>query len=213
MTFSIRPVHPEELDTVGRLLLTAYDAVGSFDVHYRNFLADPTRWVPGTSEVLVAVDADDARPRQSGAEQARTSPPVGCVAYVRPGDAEFEPIRPVAGDAGFRFLAVAPHVQGRGVGEALVRACIDRARADGARRMVIHSMAFMTDAHRLYERLGFAHRPDLDVVFPAGLGHGFTLDLTDDADEHFPPPGPVPETPPWFEDAWGLRAPDDPATR
>lgn len=207
MTVPIRPVRPDELDTVGQLLLTAYDAVGSFDAHYRDFLADPARWVPGTSEVLVAVDADDAR--RSGGARTRTAPPLGCVAFVRPGDAEFEPIRPVAGDAGFRFLAVAPHAQGRGVGEALVRACIDRARGDGARRMVIHSMAFMTAAHRLYERLGFVHRPDLDVVFPAGVGHAFTLDLADDADDHFPAPGPVPATPPWFEDAWGLRAPDD----
>lgn len=190
MTPRVRVARPDDLHAVGELLLAAYDAVGRFDDPYRGFLADPARWVDGTTATLVAVDVRDE--------------PIGCVAFVRPGDEQFEPIRPVAGDAGFRFLAVAPHAQGSGAGRALVQACIDRARTAGARRMVIHSMAFMTAAHRLYERLGFVHRPDLDVIFPGGLGHGFTLDLVDDAGAHFPPPGPVPDDPPWFEDAWGL---------
>lgn len=181
---------PGDHDRVGRLLLAAYDAVGRFDDAYRDFLADPDRWAAGSTAPLVAVDAEDV--------------PVGCVAFVLPGDAEFEPIRPVAGDCGFRFLAVEPGTQGSGVGRALIRACIDRARSLGRRRMVIHSMAFMTTAHRLYERLGFIHRPDLDVIFPGGLGHALVLDLVPDAAEHFPPPGPVPDPTPWFEDAWGL---------
>ena len=182
---------PHDHEAVGRLLVAAYDAVGRFDDAYRGHLADPSRWAPDASAALVAADADDR--------------PVGCVAFVLPGDPAFEPIRPVAGDAGFRFLAVASEAQGSGTGEALVRACIERARNAGARRMVIHSMAFMTAAHRLYERLGFVHRHDLDVVFPGGLGYGLTLDLVADADDHFPAPGPVPAEAPWFEDAWGLR--------
>lgn len=190
----VRPIRPDDHGVVGRLLVASYDAVGQFNDGYRNFLADPDRWVPGSTEALVAVDDHDT--------------PIGCVAFVLPGDEEFEGIDPPAGDAGFRFLAVAPRAQGSGAGRVLVEAVIQRARARDCRRIAIHTMAFMTGAHRLYERLGFVRRPDLDVVFPAGPGYALTLDLTDDAADHFPPPGPVPDEPPWFEDAWGLTGHD-----
>jgi ribosomal protein S18 acetylase RimI-like enzyme len=61
------------------------------------------------------------------------------------------------------MLAVAPAAQRRGVGESLVRACIERARATGRRRIVLHTGDWMTTAHRLYERLGFERDPSLDV--------------------------------------------------
>ena len=185
----LRTIRPADHARVGRLLVDAYDRVGRFDDRYRNFLGDPDRWVPGCTEVLVAVDASDQ--------------PVGCVAFVLPGDAEFEGTHPPAGDAGFRFLAVAPEAQGTGAGAALVDAVVDRARAQGCRRIAIHTMAFMTRAHQLYASRGFVHRRDLDVVFPTGVGYGMTRDLTADAPQHFAPPGPVPDEPPWFEDAWG----------
>lgn len=186
----VRPIRPDEYDRVGAMVVSAYDVVGQFDDHYRSFLARPARWVPGSTEVLVAVDDHDV--------------PIGCVAWVLPGDAEFEGTNPPAGDAGFRFLAVAPEAQGSGAGAALVTAVLERSRERGCRRIAIHSMDFMTGAHRLYERMGFQRRPDLDVVFPAGPGYAFTLDLVDDADRHFAPPGPVPDEIPWFEDAWGI---------
>lgn len=77
-----------------------------------------------------------------------------------------------AGEAEFRMLAVAPQVQGRGVGRALVLACIDRARAEGATAVVLSSATWMTAAHRLYESLGFSRdpsrdwspRPDIDLL-------------------------------------------------
>lgn len=188
----VRPIRPDDHDRVGALLLASYDAVGPFDDRYRSFLADPDRWVPGSTEVLVAVDDDDR--------------PIGCIALVLPGDAEFEGIEPPAGDAGFRFLAVDPQAQGSGAGRALVDAVIERARALGRRRIAIHTMAFMTAAHRLYADRGFVHRRDLDVVFPSGVGYGMTYDLVEDAADHFAPPGPVPDEPPWFEDAWGVPA-------
>ena len=62
----------------------------------------------------------------------------------------------------FRMLAVAADARGRGVGEALVRACLDRARADGLAGVAISTMDLMTGAHRLYERLGFSRVPEAD---------------------------------------------------
>ena len=112
MPSTVRPIRPDDHARVGALLVDAYDAVGRFDDRYRDFLADPDRWVHGCTEALVVVDAADR--------------PIGCVAFVLPGDEEFEGITPPAGDAGFRFLAVAPEAQGTGAGGALVDVVVDQ---------------------------------------------------------------------------------------
>lgn len=176
-----------ETDEVGAITLAGYDAYGRMEGEYREFLGDPSRRLGGCTALLVA-ELDGRL--------------VGTVTYVLPGDAQWEG-RPVDdGDAGFRVLAVAPEAEGHGVGRALVEACIERSRARGCRRIIITSMAWMTRAHRLYEGLGFIRRPDLAVRFPSGCGVVFTRDLVADAADHFPAPGPVPDDPPWFEDAW-----------
>lgn len=184
---TIRPFRDADADAVGRLTMTAYDAYGRIEGGYRDFLADPHRRVDGCTELLVAeVDGQV----------------VGTVTFVLVGDPEWEG-RPVPeGDAAFRVLAVAPGQEGRGIGRRLVSACLDLARGHGCHRLVITSMAWMHRAHRLYEAFGFVRRPDLDVRFPGGDGVVLTLDLTDEAPDRFPAPGPIPTERPWFEDAW-----------
>lgn len=61
-----------------------------------------------------------------------------------------------------RLLAVAPAGRGRGVGRALMDACVERAKASGAPGLVLHTMAMMKAARRIYAEMGFAHAPDLD---------------------------------------------------
>lgn len=190
----VRPVRPEEHPRVGRIVVEAYDAVGRFNDEYRDFLADPDNWVPGSTATYVAEVRGEV---------------VGAVAFVLPGDEEFEDLRPPAGDCGFRFLAVTPEAQGSGAGAALVDRVITEAGERGCHRMIIHSMAFMTEAHGLYQRRGFVRRPDLDVRFPSGVGYAFSLDLTDDAGDRFAAPGPVPDEPPWYEEIW-VREQEDP---
>ncbi len=74
------------------------------------------------------------------------------------------------------MLAVAPEARGRGVGEALARMCLDRFRSEGARGVVICSLPQMTDAHRLYDRLGFRRVPELDWEPVAGVElHGYRI--------------------------------------
>ena len=85
---------------------------------------------------------------------------VGSVALVLAG--EFGEITSSDDEAAFRMLVVDPATRGRGIGELLVRACLDRARAAGKRRMVLSTDPRMTAAHRLYERLGFARLPERD---------------------------------------------------
>jgi hypothetical protein len=72
-----------------------------------------------------------------------------------------------------------PDARGRGVGLALVRWCLERARASGARELVLSSATSMRAAHRLYIGLGFTRRPALDWSPMPGLdllGFGVVLD-------------------------------------
>jgi len=61
-----------------------------------------------------------------------------------------------------RLLAVAPTARGRGIGEALLRECIRRARRSGAATLTLHTSDFMQAGKRMYERLGFVRASELD---------------------------------------------------
>lgn len=189
-TTTIRPARPTDHPAIARVLEVGY---GGFDpsTDYFAYVTDPDRWVPDATRVFVAVDHDGS-----------PGDVVGVVAFALAGTPLHEPVVPPMGDASFRFLAVLPSARGRGIGRDLVTACIDAARQAGARRLAIFTMAFMTDAQRLYPRLGFVRRPDLDVVFPGGDGCALVLDLADDAELHFASPGSVPDEPPWYEDVF-----------
>jgi len=85
---------------------------------------------------------------------------LGCVTVCPPGSPWREISRDDEGE--FRMLAVAPAVRGRGVGEALVRMCVDRFRSEGARAVVLCTLKEMVAARELYERLGFVRLPERD---------------------------------------------------
>ena len=85
---------------------------------------------------------------------------VGAVALVLDGD--FGEVTASDDEAAFRMLVVDPSARGRGVGEALVRVCLERARAAGKRLVVLSTDPRMTAAHRLYGRLGFTRLPGRD---------------------------------------------------
>ncbi|MFJ7218398.1 GNAT family N-acetyltransferase [Amycolatopsis sp. NPDC098790] len=143
----IRPPRPEEYAAAGEVTVQAYDVDGHLagDVGYDAELRDIARRVE-LAEVLVAVDA--------------TGEVLGTVTVVRPGSPYAEISRP--GELEFRMLAVAPSARGRGIGEALTRAVLDRARALDIREVVLSSLEGMRSAHRLYERLGFVRLAERD---------------------------------------------------
>ncbi|MEU7477608.1 GNAT family N-acetyltransferase [Lentzea sp. NPDC042327] len=144
----IRPATAADLPVVGALTVEAYQADGFVDEgdDYVAHLADAAAR-SRDAELLVAVDP-------SGGEV------LGSVTVVLPGSPFAEISEP--GETEFRMLSVAAAARGRGVGEALVRAVLDRARTLGAERVVLSSSEKMRAAHRLYERLGFTRLPDRD---------------------------------------------------
>jgi GNAT superfamily N-acetyltransferase len=72
--------------------------------------------------------------------------------------------------AGFRTLAVDPSLRGKGVGRALLDACLDRARTITVPTLAIHTSAVMSAACALYERAGFRRAPEHDFRATAALG-------------------------------------------
>jgi ribosomal protein S18 acetylase RimI-like enzyme len=65
--------------------------------------------------------------------------------------------------------AVDPAGQRRGVGEALVRACLERASAHGCQAVVICTRDRARAAQRLYARLGFVRVPERDWTPSPGI--------------------------------------------
>lgn len=144
----IRSARPDEYEQIGELTVRVYLAEGYTRTgsHYLGVLAD----VAGRAEkaeVMVAVDESDRI--------------LGTVTYAGYGSPYAETAT-APDEAGFRMLVVDPATRGQGVGDALVRWCIERARQDGARVLRLSTQAGMASAARLYLRLGFARTPDLD---------------------------------------------------
>ncbi|MFE0649706.1 GNAT family N-acetyltransferase [Streptomyces sp. NPDC059534] len=150
MDFTIRAVRPEEHEELGELTAGTYlnDGLLKYGAEdsYLHVLRDTERRAR-ESEVLVAEDGDGRL--LGGVTFARGATPWADIA--------------VEGEAEFRMLVVSPEARGRGVGEALVRACVERARdLPGCARLVLSTDVSMVAAHRIYERLGFVRTPDRD---------------------------------------------------
>ena len=156
-TIAIREARPGELAAAGDVVVRAYRALGGGGDAHEAYL-EHVRDAAGRARhcpVLVAVDEG-------------TGEVLGSVTYV-PGQGNAFAELAGEGEGEFRMLGVAPDAQGRGVGAALVRACIARARADGRHGIVISTTPVMHAAHRLYEHLGFRRAPERDWVPVPGV--------------------------------------------
>ena len=146
---TIREALPAELDAAGEIVVRAYETLpGPSHPEYRAFIRDAAGRARHCS-ILVAID--DA-----------SGELLGSVSYVPDARNPYADLER-DGEAGFRMLGVAPEARGRGVGEALVRSCIDRARAADQSGIAIATVPTMEAAHRLYERLAFRRAPDRDL--------------------------------------------------
>ncbi|HET9442403.1 MAG TPA: GNAT family N-acetyltransferase [Acidimicrobiales bacterium] len=154
---TLRDMADEEVDEVARLLVAANrEHLGRFPAAVADaYLAEVVRVAErrSFSEVIVAEAGGCV---------------VGAVTFLPDAAADGHPWPP--GGAVLRLLAVDPAARNRGVGEALTVACVERARAGGARFLGLHTAAVMVPAGRLYERLGFRRAPEHD--FDPGLHYG-----------------------------------------
>jgi putative acetyltransferase len=148
-----RPEFAPDFARLNRAWLEHYFTVEPLDEEY---LSDPEGRIlaPG-GEVFFALQGDTV---------------VGTAAAIPYGDGQFELAK----------LCVAPAAQGSGLGRTLVMTVVEFARAHGARRVILVSSSRLKAALRLYEALGFEHRPfpgappytDADVYMELELSDG-----------------------------------------
>jgi GNAT superfamily N-acetyltransferase len=142
----VRDIRPEELDAVGDLTVAAYE--GLVTDGYREVLRDVPLRAAESAVMVGELDGSIA----------------GTVTLVPPTAAERwrnsdEP------DAGtIRMMGVAPQFRGRGVGSALVAACIDRSRAAGWRQLALVTTADMRSALPIYLAAGFVRDSSIDKI-------------------------------------------------
>jgi ribosomal protein S18 acetylase RimI-like enzyme len=134
-TTTIVPYRPEFAAAFARLnraWLEHYFTIEPLDELY---LGDPERNIiaPG-GEIFFAIDNGVV---------------LGSCAAIPHGDNQFELAK----------LAVTPEAQGRRLGRALAQAVIAFAEDKGAKQVVLVSNSRLETALRLYEALGFQHRP------------------------------------------------------
>ena len=156
--FHIRPARTQvELRAV-RDLFAAYAVSLPVDLDYQDFgseVADlPGKYAPPKGDLWVAWD---------GVER-----PIACIG-----------LRPVKGGNAceMKRLYVVPEARSFGLGSALTRAVIERARERGYSALLLDTLPTMVSAAIIYERMGFRH---IDAYYgPTPPGTVFMeLDLT-----------------------------------
>ncbi|MFD1716908.1 GNAT family N-acetyltransferase [Georgenia deserti] len=153
VTLVVGPAAPEEFDRLGeigvRAYLTAAHTRASMSVEYAAVLRDVAGRNTGQDVVLAARAGQDV---------------LGSVTLAPAGS----PWADLAheGETEIRMLAVDPAAQGRGAGEALLRAAETWAREEGYRALVLSVVGSQgrQRPHRLYERLGYRRATDRDYV-------------------------------------------------
>ena len=148
----IREARSEEYGVLGAITVAAYRGLdASSDANASSNLSD---------HYLVQLRDVADRAAKAVLLAAFDPEPLGCVLYV-PGLGEYAEFEDTDA-AGIRMLGVAAAARSRGVGRALTQACLDRARDDGFRRVVLHTMGSAVAARHLYEDMGFVRAPARD---------------------------------------------------
>jgi GNAT superfamily N-acetyltransferase len=126
------PAHHDRFRALNTEWITTYFALEEPD---RRALDEPERHILAAGGAILMAE--------SGGQV------VGTVALLRMAPRVFELAK----------MAVAPPAQGRGIGHALGRAAIERARALGAARVELLSNTLLAPAIGLYRKLGFVEVP------------------------------------------------------
>ena len=131
-----------DLDIIASLF-TAYTTWLNIDLSFQDFAKElaslPGKYAPPEGEILLARRASDHEP-------------LGCTALRRlPGTDEESARRTCE----LKRLYVVPAARGMGVGRALVRECLDIAKAFGYEEGKLDTLAHMRSAIKTYESFGF----------------------------------------------------------
>ncbi|MFA5564326.1 MAG: GNAT family N-acetyltransferase [Acidimicrobiia bacterium] len=159
---NIRLIKPDEYSELAELSALGFRAAGYVDEDYELELRDVAGRV-ANSEVLVALDTNGRL--------------LGGVTFISAHPSPYSEFDH-ENTAGVRMLSVHPGARGQDVSEALVQACIDRAKELGRSAIIAHSGTLVRAAHRVYDRLGFERDPNLDWWPLPGIELlGFRLNL------------------------------------
>jgi predicted N-acetyltransferase YhbS len=166
--FLLREAREEEREAIRELTMASYG-------EYATLMA-PGAWAALEQALRGALATDEPVERIVAEREGRL---IGSVMlYPRAADA-YDGAVAEAHWPEVRLLAVAPEGRGRGVGSALVRECVRRARLAGATELGLHTSQSMRAAVRMYERFGFVRVPDHDFQPEGGeLVTAYRLDLT-----------------------------------
>ena len=157
LSFAIRTAHEDEYETVGEVTYLGFGhgepgARQPDETRLRLLRDAGARAEAG--DLLVAANASDGRI-------------VGTASLLRAGSALIRQSQD--GEAELRLLAVLPEARRRGIGEALLRESLQRARAWGAPALILDTGPWNERSQRLYRRLGFERLPDRETK-PASRG-------------------------------------------
>jgi ribosomal protein S18 acetylase RimI-like enzyme len=141
----VRDAQPSEFPVIGDLRVNAYSA--------GDFLSDGSHY----TETLRGLGRESDNPVLAAVDDGQI---LGTVMLQVWPDASHMVRGP--DEAEIRALAVAPGAQGRGVGRALLQAVIDRAAAQGVRRLMLCTQPEMFAAQHLYDAAGFRRIPERD---------------------------------------------------
>jgi len=147
----IRDARADERAAIRDLTLAAYE-------EYATIMAS-TAWAALQQAVLAGLDAEGAVERIVA---ERDGALLGSVMLYPPATNAYDDAGAGDGWPELRLLAVAPAARGQGVGTALIRECIRRARRAGASALGLHTSESLQAAIRMYERMGFVRAPEGD---------------------------------------------------
>jgi putative acetyltransferase len=122
----------------------------------REIASLPGSYAPPGGKLLLAMQESAANSEEA----------IGCIALrgLRPGVCEM------------KRLYVRPAFRGSGAGRELIRSLIGDARSIGYQRMLLDTLPSMTEAHKLYRRLGFREIPSYQKnPIPGALFFELTL--------------------------------------
>lgn len=167
----IREAKPEEYSQLGDLMVMVYSQLEGFPKQDE---------IPGYYHVLKNVGEFTKQPKvKLFVAVSKLGKVDGGLVYF--GDMKYYGAgrKPTTSQkaAAFRLLAVNPEIRGKGLGKLLINACINQAKKEGHKHLVIHSTKSMMIAWNMYERMGFSRFPEIDFKQNNVSVYGFRLEL------------------------------------